>query len=226
MTGVEEGYRAGAGLREIFVEERVSFEPPSPAGSPGLPVRVVSGEVMRKITATKTPQGIVAVSDFCDADPGKLLQRDLSLSVVLAEVRDPGNAGTILRTAAAAGADAVFVGEGSVDVYNPKVVRAAAGAIFNVPFARDVDVAWLLERFGEEGATRIAADPQSPRHYDEVEMRGRIALVFGNEAWGVPEELARLVDVRASIPMEGSTESLNVAIAAALFLFEARRQRR
>lgn len=223
LTGVEEGVRAGTALQEVFIEEGVPFEPPD---TRRLPVHEVSGDVMRRIAATKTPQGIVAVSSYCDVDPGELLGRDPSLSVVLAGVRDPGNAGTILRTAAAVGADSVFVGEGSVDVYNPKAVRATAGAVFNIPFARGVDVAWLLERFGEGGATRIAADPQSPRHYDEVEMRGRIALIFGNEAWGVPEELDRLVDVRASIPMEASTESLNVAIAAAIFLFEARRQRR
>jgi TrmH family RNA methyltransferase len=113
-----------------------------------------------------------------------------------------------------------------VDVYNPKVVRASAGALFHVPVAREVAVPWILTELGARNIRRVAADPTATATYDEVDMRGPSALVFGNEAWGLPGEAVAAVDERASIPMSASAESLNVGIAAAVFLFEAVRQRR
>jgi TrmH family RNA methyltransferase len=144
--------------------------------------------------------------------------------VVLAEVRDPGNLGTILRTSWAAGAGGVFLSRGTVDVYNPKAVRASAGALFHVPVAREVALPWILPELGNRDIQRLAADPTALPTYDEVDMTGPTALVFGNEAWGLAEEVAAAV--RASIPMRASAESVNVGIAAAVFLFEAVRQRR
>lgn len=192
----------------------------------GVPVQFVSPPVMQAISDTETPPGAVAVVSFVDVDAETLLGRAPDLVVVLGEVRDPGNLGTILRTARAAGAGAVILGRGTVDVYNPKVVRASAGAIFRMPVAREVEIPWVLSELGNRGIRRIAADPQAPATYDEVDMRGPCALVFGNEAWGLPEEILATVDERASIPMQASAESLNVGISAAVFLFEAVRQRR
>ncbi|MGH2690677.1 MAG: TrmH family RNA methyltransferase, partial [Actinomycetota bacterium] len=148
------------------------------------------------------------------------------LCVVLADVRDPGNVGTILRSAWAVGAGAVFLGAGTADPYNPKVVRSSAGALFRVPWARGVALPWVLGGLGVRGFRRIAADPHGGAAYDEVDLTGRCALLFGNEAWGVPEEVVAGVDERATIPMQGQAESLNVGAAAAVFLFEAARQRR
>jgi TrmH family RNA methyltransferase len=186
----------------------------------------VSPEVMHSISDADTPPGAVAVAPFVDVDPAQLLDAGSDLLVVLAEVRDPGNLGTILRTARAAGAGGVFLTKGTVDVYNPKVVRASAGALFHVPVAREVAVPWVLAELGARNIRRVAADPTATATYDEVDMRGPSALVFGNEAWGLPGEAVAAVDDRASIPMRASAESLNVGIAAAVFLFEAVRQRR
>lgn len=184
----------------------------------------VSPSVMRAISDTTTPQGIVAVCGFIDRPAAALLESP-GFSVVMAGVRDPGNAGTMLRTAWAAGVDAVFCGGETVDAYNPKVVRASAGALFNAPFCRDADIPWVLERLGELGVRRIGAVPDARSSYLDVNMTGPVALVFGNESWGVSDEVAQHLDAAASIPMPGGAESLNVGIAAAVFCFEARRQR-
>lgn len=194
------------------------------AESSGVRTLEVSAAVMRAISDTTTPQGIVAVSGFVDRSAADLLGSP-GFSVVMADVRDPGNAGTMLRTSWAVGADAVFCGGGTVDPYNPKVVRASAGSLFNAPFCREADIPWVLERLGELGVKRIGAVPDARSSYLDVDMTGPVALVFGNESWGVSDEVARRLDVAASIPMPGGAESLNVGIAAAVFCFEARRQR-
>jgi TrmH family RNA methyltransferase len=196
------------------------------ARSARVPIFEVSPEVMQAISDAETPPGAVAIAPFVDVDPTQLLDSGSDLFVVLAEVRDPGNLGTILRTARAAGAGGVFLTEGTVDVYNPKVVRASAGALFHLPVAREVAVPWVLAELGGRHIRRVAADPSATASYDEVDMRGPSALVFGNEAWGLPGEAVAVVDERASIPMRASAESLNVGVAAAVFLFEAVRQRR
>ena len=227
-NGVGQALDCGAPLTVLFLAGPDDNFPEHSrrARSRGVPVLVVSEDVMRAISSTTTPAGIVAVSRFVDRDPVALLKEPPSLAVVLAGVRDPGNAGTIIRSCAAAGADAVFLGEATVDIYNPKLVRATAGALFNLPFSRNVEIPWLLEKLGSLDLQRIAADPLGDAVYDQVDFRRRTALVLGNEAWGVTEELASAVDARVSIPMNKSVESLNVGMAATVLLFEAARQRR
>jgi len=228
-NGIEEALAAGRRPELLFVTDPA---PPSAAAlleearASKVPVQMVSPQVMETISDAESPPGAVAVVPFVDVDPRALLDARPDLLVVLAEVRDPGNLGTILRTARAAGAGGVFLTKGTVDVYNPKVVRASAGALFHVPLAREVAIPWILPELGNRDIRRLAADPTASPTYDEVDMTGPTALVFGNEAWGLAEEVAAAVDERASIPMRASAESLNVGIAAAVFLFEAVRQRR
>jgi len=229
VNGVGAALDARVALEVLFVAEGAGgaiTELAGRASAVAVPVVEVSNPVMGAISDAETPPGAVAVAPFVDVDPTALLDEDPALSVVLDEVRDPGNLGTILRTARAAGAGGVYLTKGTVDAYNAKVVRASAGAFFHVPVAREVAVPWILSELGNRRVRRVAADPTATATYDEVDMRGRCALVFGNEARGLTEEVAAAVDERASIPMEPSAESLNVAIAAAVFLFEAVRQRR
>ncbi|GAC1367782.1 MAG: RNA methyltransferase [Actinomycetota bacterium] len=228
-NGIEEALAVGRRPELLFVTE-----PAPPSVAPLLqlakgarvPVHFVTPAVMESISGTQTPPGAVAIVAFVDREPSALLAGPSQLLVVVSQVRDPGNLGTILRSAWAAGVDGVFLTEGTVDVYNPKVVRASAGAIFRVPVAREVEIPWVLSELGRRQIRRVAADPMAVTPYYEVDMAGPCALVFGNEAWGLPEEVLAAVDERASIPMRASAESLNVGVAAAVFLFEALRQRR
>jgi TrmH family RNA methyltransferase len=199
------------------------------AARAGVAVVEVGERVIEAMSDATTPQGVVAVARFVDEPPDALVDRTDrtdGLCVVLADVRDPGNVGTILRSAWAVGAGAVFLGGGTADPYNPKVVRSSAGALFRVPLARGVALPWVLGELGARGFRRVAADAHGGAAYDEVDLTGRCALLFGNEAWGVPEDVLTGVDQRATIPMQGEAESLNVGAAAAVFLFEAARQRR
>lgn len=225
--GVAQALSRAAPLQRLFVhDEAGDFAGlTSLARQAGVPVLPVSGAIMRVISSTTTPPGILAVCRFVDRDPAALLKGPLGLVTVLAGVRDPGNAGTILRSSAAVGVDAVFAGGSTVDIYNPKLVRASAGAIFGVPFARNVEIPWLLGELGRLDAQRLAADPKGEVVYHRMDLRRRTALVLGNESWGVAPELAAAVDARVSIPMRQNVESLNVGMAASVILFEAARQR-
>lgn len=234
-NGIGEALAARRPLSAVFVSPPASPESGGevPAGdlaeaaaAAGAPVHRVSGAVMAALSGTEEPPGAVAIAPFVDLPASTLLDHGGDLFVVLDRVRDPGNLGTVLRAAWAAGAAGVFLSGSAVDLYNPKVVRASAGALFRVPVAREVAIPWVLAELGSRKIRRIAADPAGRVPYDAVPMVGPCALVFGNEAWGLPPEVLAAVDDTASIPMRAAAESLNVGVSAAVFLFEAGRQRR
>jgi TrmH family RNA methyltransferase len=148
------------------------------------------------------------------------------LILVLDQVRDPGNAGTLVRCATAAGAGAVVFAKGSVDPYAPKTVRAAAGVTDRVDLVRDADLDETLGELRARGFAVVGTDAEASTPYDDVDYGGRVAFVVGNEAWGIVEEHRSLLTEVVSIPMPGDAESLNAGIAGAILLFEAVRQRR
>lgn len=188
----------------------------------GCRVTLVPERVLGVLAATRTPQGVVAVARL---PAGDLPERP-SLVLVLADVRDPGNAGTLVRTARAAGADAVVFARGAVDPFHPKTVRAAAGALFHLPVVRGAPVTEALEELRRAGLAAVGSDAAADTPYDDVDLTAPVALVLGNEAWGLPEEVAARLDHVVAVPMPGPMESLNVAVAGAVLLFEAVRQRR
>ena len=145
---------------------------------------------------------------------------------MLVDVSDPGNAGTLLRAAEAAGAAAVLFCGGSVDPCNPKCVRASAGALFHLPVSGGGEALAVLEGLGHAGVRRAATVVRGGTPYDEVDLTGPVAIVLGSEAHGLPAELDALVDDRLTIPMDGRSESLNVAMAGSVLCFESLRQRR
>jgi RNA methyltransferase, TrmH family len=147
--------------------------------------------------------------------------------VICADVRDPGNAGTLLRTADAMGADAVVLAGHSVDAYNPKTVRASVGSLFHLPVAIEPDAASAVRAARQAGLTVVAADGAGELALDAAGqvLAGPTAWLFGNEAWGLPPELAGLADHRVRIPIRGRAESLNLATAAAICLYETARCR-
>ncbi len=223
---------AGRGVRELFVsgpaQERCA-ELVDRAVRLGIPVRRASGRVLAELSETVTPQGIVAVCERRDIGLAELIATAPRLLVVLAAVRDPGNAGTVVRTADAAGADGVLFADGSVDPYNGKCVRASVGSLFHLPLVTGVATSDALAMVRAAGLQILAADGSAPTDLDAMEptLAAPTAWVFGNEAWGLPDDVVRLADAAVRVPIHGRAESLNLAAAAAVCLYaSARAQRR
>ena len=189
----------------------------------GADVLEVAPPVMAHLTSAVTPQGVVAVARFVDVAVAEL--PGTGLIPVLSSVRDPGNAGTILRSADAAGASGVVITRDSVDVYNPKAVRASAGSMFHVPVVRDVHPAEAVAALRDRGARVLAAAADGEVSMYDADLAGPTALLLGNEAWGLPAEVRSLADQTVRVPIHGRAESLNLAAAAALLMFESARQR-
>jgi TrmH family RNA methyltransferase len=194
------------------------------AATEGATLHAVSAGVIERVADTVSPQPVLAVSAFVDVELDQLEKS--TMLVVCAGVRDPGNAGSVLRSARAAGADGVICCGGSVDIYNPKTVRAAAGSLFHVPVVAGGDTVDVLERIGAWPMQRLGAVARGGADHDRCELGGRVAFVVGNEAHGLETEVGALLDGQVTIPMAAGAESLNVGVAAAVLCFEAARQRR
>ncbi len=194
------------------------------------PVSVLTDKALATLTETTHPQGLVAICSTVDRPLPEALAGTPRLVTVLADVRDPGNAGTVLRCSDAAGADAVILAGESVDPYNGKAVRASAGSLFHVRIARDVSAAEAINALKQRGLQVLAADGAGEADLDELAdaggLAGPTAWLFGNEAWGLPDEVAALADQRVRIPIYGAAESLNLATAAAVCLYASARAHR
>jgi RNA methyltransferase, TrmH family len=191
----------------------------------GVSVEVASRRVIERLTSTVTPQGIVGVAPFVDVPIDALAAP--GCAALLHDVRDPGNAGTIVRSADAAGAAGVVFAGTSVDIYNPKTVRASAGSIFHVPIVRGVGTVEALETLRDRGYSVVAMDAHGEDDLFETDLPAATAFLFGNEAHGLPPRIAALADRRARVPHAGRAESLNLSAAATVCLFEwVRRGRR
>ena len=195
-----------------------------------IPVEVILDRLFQELSDTVSPQGILAVvkvprhESFRDA----LFQRkEGSPAVVCLEnIQDPGNLGTIFRTAEGAGMAGIILSRGCVDLFNPKVVRATMGALFRVPFYYCDDMTTEVERLRGAGFSVYAAHLDGKCDYTEESYEGRVAVLIGNEANGLSEKVSNLADKKVKIPMEGQLESLNAAISAALLMYEVHRNRR
>ncbi len=221
---VAEALEAGALATLYHVRDRADAPIVAAASAAGVAVEAVGDELMAKLSSTVTPPGLVGVSPFVDI-PLDRLPRSGGAVTVLCSVRDPGNAGTVLRSADASGASTVVFTDGSVDPYNPKTVRASAGSLFHVPVVRDADVGHTVDALRSSGHAVYAAAADGTAPLYSLDLTRPSVFLFGNEAWGLPEEVAALADVSVRVPLEGRAESLNLASAAAVCLFEAARQR-
>lgn len=192
---------------------------------PGQPRWIpVSPDVIAKCSGTETPQPVFAVALKRPPRPEALFEAGSGLVAVLDGVQDPGNVGTIVRSAAACGASAVVLGKGTADLYNPKTIRSTMGALFHVPVL-EADLTALLPEARERGIAVAGTSLQSSRSCYDYDFRRSVWLVFGNEGSGMSAAVSGLVDDNLIIPMSGRAESLNVAMAATVLLFEAQRQR-
>jgi TrmH family RNA methyltransferase len=179
--------------------------------------------VVEKVADTVTPQPLLAVVRTPEARLGDLA--GATFVVVCVDVRDPGNAGAVIRSADAAGADAVVCCAGTVDPFNPKTVRASAGSVLHLPVVTGDDPGEVLDALAGQGMRCLAAVAHGGTDYTEVDLVSPLALVFGNEAAGLPEALDDKLERGVTIPMAGKAESLNVSMAAAVLCFEVRRAR-
>lgn len=197
----------------------------------GVELYQADDKIMHKICDTKTPQGVVAVVRMPKNDVNRLhlsagKQENNFPVVILDRVQDPGNLGTIIRTADAAGALGVILLAGSVDAYSPKVVRASMGSIFHLPLVQGIEPEDALTWCMRHGYTTAAASLTAAEELYKVDLSRKMAFILGNEANGVSSELQAASDKRLSIPMQGLAESMNVAMAAGVILFESLRQRK
>ncbi|HUA42092.1 MAG TPA: RNA methyltransferase [Streptosporangiaceae bacterium] len=229
---VREALRQPGVLTELFVTHQGAGRHPelvAGAAGAGVAVHEISGEVMAELAQTITPQGVLGVCRFVDVPLASLLQAPLRLVTVLANVRDPGNAGTVLRTADAAGADGVIFTAASVDPYNSKCVRSSAGSLFHLPVVAGAPLAETIASLRESGMHVLAADGSARQMLDGPggpDLTRPTAWLFGNEAWGLPDEVLALADAVVAVPIYGRAESLNLAAAAAVCLYASARQLR
>jgi RNA methyltransferase, TrmH family len=225
---VAEAFGCGAPVTDLFVTVPARgrhHDLVAAMEAAGIPVHVVSGEVMDELAQTVTPQGVLAVCGFVDVPLAALTSAASSppLVALLANVRDPGNAGTVLRTADAAGARAVVFADASVDPYNGKCVRASAGSLFHLPVVAGARLQDAVTAMRDAGLRIVAADGRAGRPLDDPAVQARLAeptaWMFGNEAWGLPPDLVALADEPVAVPIYGRAESLNLAAAAAVCLY-------
>lgn len=227
ISGARENSSAGEGAKSIT--------------DTGLPMYLVESEVFKRISDTRTPQGVLTVLKRPEytldgiisgiSGHGKDVTADRSsgripLLLILENLQDPGNLGTILRVGEAAGVTGVIMSRGCVDIFNPKVIRSTMGSIYRMPFYIASDLAKTICELKKNGITTYAAHLKGANIYTDNDYRGATAFLIGNEGNGLTDEITALADRRVFIPMEGSVESLNAGISAAILSYEAHRQRK
>ncbi len=184
-------------------------------------LQLVSSDVLNAIATTINPDGVVAIATRSPAKPAPILTR---LGIALERLQDPGNLGSILRSAAATEIDGLWLSSDSTDIYSPKVLRSSAGQWFRVPVATNQNLLELARRYQQQGVQIIATTSKASKTYWEIDFTQPSLILFGNEGAGLSQELIDLADEQAIIPLANNVESLNVAVATALLLYEAKRQ--
>lgn len=222
--GVREACANASGLRTVYVTLGALDHFPeiiANARSHRAEIVMVTDDVIDAMAETRSPQGIIAVCDLLAASLDEVIRPGARMSVVLESAADPGNVGTIIRTADAAGADGVVLTGGSTDPFSGKVVRATAGSIFHLPIVESVDLPLLVNRVRESGMSLVVATGDGEHDlFDWIdEAPASVCWAFGTEAHGVSDELRAAGDVRIRIPILGGAESLNVGSAVAVCLF-------
>lgn len=196
------------------------------AGGFGITPELLSDSVFEYVSDTKTPQGILCVVRQMEMSLEKVTDEDNPLLLALDNIQDPGNLGTIIRTAEGAGITGIIMGGDCVDIYNPKVIRSTMGSVYRMPFVYVQDLAETIRKLQQKEICFFAAHLEGSCTYDKVCYQGKSAFLIGNEGNGLKREIAECADQYIKIPMCGQVESLNAAVAASVLMFEAARQRR
>ena len=191
----------------------------------GTPCYKISRQQFEELSGVEAPQGVLAVVKEFGYDFREVLKADKTLIVYCLGIQDPGNLGTIIRSADAFGATGVILSKGTVDLYNPKVVRSSMGSLFHLPIITSEDDGETIKYLREHKVKIVAADGSAKKDIASVSLKGAVAILMGNEGAGLGKSIIEIADETARIPMTGKAESLNVGIAASVLLYEALRQR-
>lgn len=217
-------------LEEVYVSESFYKKEKDTVGAvlqgTGIRPEELSDTVYAYASDTKTPQGVLCVVRQMEYPLEKVITGQCPMIMVLEHLQDPGNLGTILRTAEGAGVTGIVMDRECVDIYNPKTIRSTMGSIYRMPFCYVEDLKAAIGSLKEAGIGVYAAHLDGRHDYDEEDYGRPCAFLIGNEGNGLSQETAELADIYIKIPMEGQVESLNAAIAASVLMFEAGRQRR
>ncbi len=222
-TLVAEALSSDVEVRTIYAEPGAPVDVLARAADLAVPVRSVASGALAKVTSPVTPQPMAAVASIPQQPDPSVLS---GMVIVLVGVADPGNAGTIVRLAEAAGASAVVSCADAVDPWNPKCVRASAGSLFRVPVLDAGTVDTCVSLLREAGMTLVACDAGAATFHDDADLTGDVAILLGNEAHGLLGGAHAAADLVVSVPMHGDVESLNVAMTGTILAFESARQRR
>lgn len=213
-------------VKKVYISESLYNKKKDEMNLTDFSLEILSDQVFSHVSDTKTPQGILCIVRQPKYEIENLLSQDNPHFVVLDNLQDPGNLGTIIRTAEGAGVCGVFMSKDCVDIYNPKTIRSTMGSIYRMPFVYVDDLEELLDRFRQKKITSYAADLGGRQSYDLENYKKSTAILIGNEGNGLRKEISDAADVKVQIPMHGQVESLNAAIAASVLMFEVSRQRR
>lgn len=213
-------------VEKVYVTESLSSDEKLMEQVKKYPYEIVADSVFRQMSDTQTPQGVLTVLKKPSYKLEEMLSGDAPLVMVLEDLQDPGNAGTIFRTAEGAGVQGIFLTKNSVDITNPKVIRSTMGSIYRMPFLYVEDVVSLAEILKKRGIRSYAAHLKGEHTYDKESYQGGTAFFIGNEGNGLTEMASNAADCLIRIPMCGQVESLNAAMAAGILMYEAARQRR
>ena len=216
-------------IKELYVSENFLIKEENRnflAKEVGFPFEAVKDEIFAKMSDTVTPQGILCVLYKMDHNLEHMLENKEGTFLVLEDIQDPGNLGTMVRTGEGAGIAGVIMSSQTVDIYNPKVIRSTMGSIYRVPFCYVDDLPATLRLLRKRGVHTYAAHLDGDRYYDECFFSGQTGLLIGNEGNGLSDEVTSLAEHKLKIPMEGQVESLNAAISASILMYEAYRQKR
>lgn len=210
-------------IRKVYLSE--SFEKTNEISMDGIEYEVVDDRVFSSVCDTATPQGILTLVQIPSYNEEEVLGGKNPFLIVLEDLQDPGNVGTILRTAEGAGVTGIIVSRRTADLFQPKTIRATMGSIYRMPFLETEDPVSFLSRLSERGIRTYAAHLGGTQSYRMQDYKGPCALLIGNEGNGLTAEMAEQADVLVRIPMEGKVESLNAAIASAVLMYEVHGQR-
>ena len=212
-------------IKEVYVSESFYEKGTAREKLEQCNYEILSDEVFKKVSDTQTPQGVLCVMKQYHYALKDLLQKENPLLLILEDIQDPGNLGTMVRTAEGAGVNGVIMTKGTVDIYNPKTIRSTMGSVYRMPFFYTEDLLGVMKQLQDRNITLYAAHLKGNQFYHQLDFKGGTAFLIGNEGNGLKEETAKAADVYMKIPMEGKVESLNAAVASVILMYEAARQR-